>query len=365
MKRWLLLCSLLAMVSFAVILGSIGLPQLQAQQVPQTELNIYNWDTYIEPEVLTEFQQQYDVKINYDIYGSNEEMYAQIKSGQTNYDLIFPTDYIVTVMSDEGLLTELNLKNIPNIKHLDPKFLNPIYDPGNRYSLPYQWGTLGIGYNLEVTGKELDSWAAMFTPQYAGKIAWMDDTRYTIGAVLMFLGYDPNTSNRAELNKARDFLIQQRDTIAAFAPDTGQALLNQGEVDLAFEWSGDIQQVMKENPDLRYVLPKEGSIIWTDNIAIPKQAPHRQVAEQFINFILEPSISARISNFIQYGSPNQTARQLGLINAADLNNPGIYPPAEVFTKLKYLKDVGDRSSLYEAAWKAIKAEASNPKPTTP
>lgn len=361
MKRWLIFLTLL----ITVALGSIGLQQLNAQQNVMAELNIYNWDTYIAPEVLEEFQRRYQVKINYDIYGSNEEMYAQIKSGKTNYDLIFPTDYIVTLMANEGLLAELNLNNIPNIKHLDSNFLDPIYDPDNRHSLPYQWGTLGIGYNLEVTGKEIDSWAAMFTPQYAGKIAWMDDTRYTIGAVLMFLGYDPNTLNEAEINQTRDFLIQQRDTIAAFAPDTGQALLNQGEVDLAFEWSGDILQVMKENPDLRYVIPKEGSIIWTDNLAIPQQAAHQPLAEQFINFILEPRIAAQISNFTQYGSPNQTARAKGLIKAADLNNPGIYPSTEMFSRLKYLRNVDENSVLYEVAWKAIKAEVAAPSSAQP
>lgn len=358
MKRYLSFCILLAAI-FSLVLGWHRL----SAQTPKMELNIYNWDTYIAPEVLQEFEQQYRVKINYAIYGSSEEMYAKIKSGDTNYDLIFPADYMVKTMAHEGLLAELNLSDIPNRKYIDPNFLNPEYDPENRHSLPYQWGTLGIGYNLEAIGQEVDSWNAMFKPQYTGKIAWMDDTRYTIGAVLIFLGGDPNTQDPAEINRARDFLIQQKETIAAFAPDTGQLLLNQGEVDLAFEWSGDILQVMKENPDLRYVIPKEGSIIWTDNMAIPQRAPHPELAEQFINFILEPRISAKISNFTQYGSPNQAARQKNLINPFDLNNPGIYPSPEIFPKLKYLEDVGAASALYEAAWKAIKAEAADAKPT--
>jgi spermidine/putrescine transport system substrate-binding protein len=355
MKRWLPLLVLLLTV--AVL--PIGWRQLQAQQVSVSELNIYNWDTYIDQSVLDEFQQQYHVNINYSTYGSNEELHDKLKVGDTNYDVIFPTDYMVQVMAREGLLAEIQPQNMPNLKHLDTNFLDPEYDPANRYSLPYQWGTLGIGYNLEVTGQEIDSWSAMFKPQYAGKIAWVDDTRYTIGAVLIFLGKDPNTQRADEINQARDFLIQQKSTIAAFAPDTGQALLNQGEVDLAFEWNGDIQQVMKENPDLRYAIPKEGSIIWIDNMAIPRSAPHRKTAEQFINFMLEPRIAARISNFTQYGSPNQTARRAGLINQADLNNPGIYPSEAIFPTLKSLKDVGDAAPLYNAAWRAIKSEVSN------
>lgn len=355
MKRWFSLLALL----LAVAVWPISWQQLQAQQVAVTELNIYNWDTYIDLDVLKEFEQQYHTKINYSNYGSNEEMYAKLKAGNPGYDLIFPTDYMVEVMAKAGMLTEIELQNIANLKHVDTNFLDPEYDPANRYSLPYQWGTLGIGYNLEVTGKEIDSWDAMFMPQYAGKIAWMDDTRYTIGVVLMFLGKDPNTQKINEINQARDFLIQQKSTIAAFAPDTGQALLNQGEVDLAFEWNGDIQQVMKENPDLRYAIPKEGSIIWIDNMAIPRDAPHRAMAEKFINFMLEPRIAARVSNFTQYGSPNQTARDTELINQADLNNPGIYPSNEIFPKLKALKDVGEAAPLYKAAWSAIKSEISD------
>jgi spermidine/putrescine transport system substrate-binding protein len=369
MKRWFFLFILFLMVAVLPI-GWQHFPvrQAQAQQTQQAQpqvvkqLNIYNWDTYIAPDVLEEFQQQQHVKINYSTYGNNEEMHAKMKAGNPGYDLIFPTDYMVQVMAREGLLAELEPQNIPNLKHLDPAFLNPDYDPANRYSLPYQWGTLGIGYNLEVTGQEIDSWAAMFMPKYAGKIAWMDDTRYTIGVVLMFLGRDPNTQKVNEINQARDFLIQQKSTIAAFAPDTGQALLNQGEVDLAFEWNGDIQQVMKENPDLRYAIPKEGSIIWIDNMAIPRGAPHPEMAMQFINFLLEPHIAARVANFTQYGSPNQTARDASLINQADLNNPGIYPSEQIFPKLKTLEDVGEAAPLYEAAWNAIKSEVANYKP---
>lgn len=355
MKRWL---PLLVLLLITAVLP-MSWQRLQAQQVNVTTLNIYNWDTYIDQSVLDEFQQQYRVNINYSTYGSNEELHAKLKAGNTNYDVIFPTDYMVQIMAREGLLVTIDPQTMPNLKHIDPKFLDPEYDPANRYSLPYQWGTLGIGYNLEVTGQEIDSWNAMFKPQYAGKIAWVDDTRYTIGVVLMFLGKDPNTQQVDEINQARDFLIQQKSTIAAFAPDTGQALLSQGEVDLAFEWSGDIQQVMQENPDLRYAIPKEGSIIWIDNMAIPRHAPNQKMAEQFINFMLEPRIAARVSNFTQYGSPNQTARNTGLINQADLNNPGIYPADEIFPKLQSLKDVGAAASLYDEAWRAIKSEVSD------
>ncbi|NJK39762.1 MAG: spermidine/putrescine ABC transporter substrate-binding protein [Oscillatoriales cyanobacterium RM2_1_1] len=317
-------------------------------------LNLYNWSTYIDPNVIAEFEQKNAVKVNYDTYDSNESLYAKIKSGSSDYDLAFPADYMVKIMVEEDLLEPLNRANIPNTQNLDQKFINPPYDPENTYSFPYQWGTLGIGYNLKATGQAIDSWEAMFNSKFSDKIAWLDDMRYTLGGVLMYLGYDPSTTNQVEIEKAKDFVITNQKTIAAFAPDTGQLLLNQGEVDLAMEYSGDIFQVMAENPDLRYAIPKEGTILWTDNMVIPKGAPHKDLAEKFINFVLEPEVGARISNFINYGSPNKAAIEQKLINPENLSNPGIYPPEDVFAKLKYLKDVGDSISFYDEAWAEIK-----------
>ncbi|MGB8701878.1 MAG: spermidine/putrescine ABC transporter substrate-binding protein [Thermosynechococcaceae cyanobacterium] len=321
-------------------------------------LNIYNWSTYIAPESLEAFQKQFNVKIKYDTFESNDALYAKLKPGNPGYDVIFPADYMVKRMKDEGMLETLNLAKIPNLKNLDPKFANPAYDAGNQHSAAYQWGTLGIGYNSEKTKKTPDSWGAMFDSQYQGRVAWLDDVRYTLGAVLIYLGFDPNTTNPDEILKAKNTLIAKKGMISAFAPDTGQNLLNQGEVDLTFEYSGDIFQVMEENKALNYAIPKEGTIVWVDNMAIPKGAPHQDLANEFINFILEPKVGAQISNFIHYGSPNKTAVDQKLIAEADLKNPSIYPSPEVFKKLKVLKDVGENIKLYDAAWTEVKVGVS-------
>jgi spermidine/putrescine transport system substrate-binding protein len=328
-----------------------------AENSSEKVLNVYNWSTYIAPEALAQFQKANNVKIKYDTYDSNENLYAKLKPGNPGYDVVFPGDYMVRRMVSEDMLEKIDLSQVPNMKNLDPKFVNPSYDPGNLHSLPYQWGTMGIGYNIQKTGGEIDSWKAMFDPKYQGKVAWLDDVRYTMGVVLMYLGLDPNTKVAGEINKAKDFILQHKDMIKAFAPDTGQNLLDQGEVDLTFEWSGDIFQVMEENKKLRYAIPKEGTIIWTDNMVIPKGAPHKELAEQFINFVLDPKVGATISNFIHYGSPNLEARKTGLINAEDLKNPEIYPPAAVYEKLKYLEDVGQASTLYDDAWTELKVAA--------
>ncbi|MGK7929636.1 MAG: spermidine/putrescine ABC transporter substrate-binding protein [Spirulina sp.] len=317
-------------------------------------LNIYNWSTYIDEETIPEFEEKFNVKIQYDTFESNEALLAKIQPGNPGYDIIVPTGDFIENMVAQGLLEELDHNNIPNLKHIDEAFIDPPFDPGNQYSVPYQWGTLGIGYNIEATGGEIISWEEIFAPKYKGRVALMEDPRAMLGAILMYLGYDPNTINESELAKAKDFLIKNKDAIATFAPDTGQDLLDQGEVDIAVEWSGDIFQIMEENDKIRYVIPEEGTIVWTDNLAIPKGAPHKKLAEQFINFVLEPKVSARISNYVKYGSPNKTAREENLLEKEDLENPGIYPPPETFKRLKYADDLGKNTVLYEQTWTELK-----------
>lgn len=351
MKR--LLTFLLLFVLSAML--PLGCSSTSSNQ--QQVLSLYNYESYIAPEVIAQFQTENNVKIQYDTFENSDALYAKLKQGNPGYDVIFPADYMVKIMAAENMLDPLNLPNIPNQKNLEAKFTNQTFDPGNKYSLPYQWGTMGIGYNLKATKADINSWAAMFDPKYTGKIAWQDDARYTFAAVLMYLGFEPNTTNPEEINKARDLLIKSNNLIAAFVPDTGQALLDQGEVNLTMEWSGDMFQVMKENPNLRYAIPKEGTIVFSDNMAIPKGAPHKELAEKFINFVLQPEVGAQISNFTHFGSPNKAAIDKGLIDPKDFKNPQIYPAAEVFGKMKFLQDVGKATALYDRAWTEVKAGA--------
>jgi spermidine/putrescine transport system substrate-binding protein len=186
----------------------------------QQVLSIYNYASYIAPEAIAQFEKENNVKIQYDTFENSDALYAKLKQGNPGYDLIFPADYMVKIMIAENLIEPLNLNNIPNQKNLEPKFINQAFDPGNKYSLPYQWGTMGIGYNVKATKGDINSWAAMFDSKYTGKVAWQDDARYTFAGVLMYLGFDPNTTNPEEINKARDLLIKSKNIIAAFVPDT-------------------------------------------------------------------------------------------------------------------------------------------------
>ena len=317
-------------------------------------LNIYNWDTYIDPAVLTDFEQKFGVKIRYDLYENNEAMLATVQASATDYDIVVPTDYMVEIMHKDGLLAPLNKNNIPNFANLDSSFFSPAYDPGNRYCVPYQWGTLGIGYNIRATQRELTSWKDLFDPAFAGRVSLLADPRLTMGIVLLYLGHSPNTTSSVEIAEARDFLIAHADQFAEYAPDTGQDLLADGTVDVAFEWSGDIFQVMEDDADVRYVIPEEGSIIWTDNLCILATAPHKEMAEKFINYVLEPEVGAAISNYIRFGSPNRAA--LPLLHQADRENPAIYPSDQVRQRLFFLADVGPAGTeLYEAAWAEVLA----------
>jgi spermidine/putrescine transport system substrate-binding protein len=354
MKKHLLSLLFLFFVGVIVPFGCTANNPNSTQTPSANVLNVYNYSTYIDPAVITEFEQKFNAKVQYDTFESPDDLYAKMKAGNPGYDIVFPTDYLVTIMGKEGIIQPLNHNKIPNIKNIDEKFINPPFDPDNKYSLPYQWGTMGLGYNLKKTGKELDSWQEIFNPKYKGRVAFTDEMRTMMGAILIYLGYDPNTTNPEELNKARDFIIEHKDNIAAFAPDTGQVLLDQGQVDIAVEWSGDVFQVMEENPDLRYVIPKEGTIIWVDTIAIPTGAPHQALAEQFINFLLKPDVSAKNSNFIKFGTPNKISVEKALINKNELDNPAIYPPPEVFKKLKFIQDVGETTRLYDEAWTEAK-----------
>ncbi|MCS6782193.1 MAG: spermidine/putrescine ABC transporter substrate-binding protein [Gloeomargarita sp. SKYBB_i_bin120] len=343
-----------------VVLGVAGLvlgcglgerPPGPAQ--PTQTLSVYNWATYIAPQVLTDFEKKFNVRIKYDTFDSPDTLYAKLKPGNPGYDVIFPSDYMVNRMIQEQMLIPLALDKLPNRVHLGKRFQNLPYDPGGRYSVPYLWGTQGIGYNRRQTGKVIDSWQAMFDPQY--RVAWQEESRATLGAVLIALGLNPNTTDPAEINRARDWLIQHRGNVVAFAPDTGEELLNQGEVTLAFENSGDVFQVMAQNPDIAYAIPKEGAILWVDAMAIPKGAPHVELAHAFINYLLDPEVAAQIANYTHYATPNQTAIDRRLIQVKDLQNPGIYPPPDVLNRLRVLENLPPAAlQRYEAAWNEIK-----------
>jgi spermidine/putrescine transport system substrate-binding protein len=312
-------------------------------------LTVYNWDTYIDPVILSDFEHEFGVTINYQTFEGPEELLENMRAGRVAYDVIVPSDYMVAVMRDEGLLQPLRQENIPNLANLDSSFLNPAYDPNNDYCVAYQWGTMGIGYNAMAVGKEIHSWRDFFDTTYSGRVALLDDMRNSMAVALIYLGFSPNSTNPNEINAAREFLVSRSEHIAVYAPDTGQDMLLAGDVDIALEWSGDIFQAMESDANIRYVIPEEGSMIWTDNMCVPANATNRPAAEAFINYILKPEVGAALSNYIRYATPNQAA--VPLLFPADRHNQAIYPESNVRSRLHFLTAVdAETRQVYEEAW---------------
>ncbi len=322
----------------------------------EKQINVYNWDTYIGETTLQTFTESTGIKAQYDLFANNEELFAKLKAGNPGYDIIFPSDYMVESMIKANMLEAIDHSKIPNMKHIDPNpnFSNPSFNPGLKYGVPYMWGTQGIGYRISKVDGEPNSWGDILeSDKYAGRIALLEDQRAMIGFTLKYLGFPMNSVNAAEIAKARDLLIKNKKNFKTFAPDSGQDLLLSGEVDLAVEWNGDIVQIMEEDKDIAYVVPKEGGMVWMDNICIPAGAPHPNNAHAFINHIQDPVVNAEAANTIHYPTANLSAQKMVL--PADLANPSIYPPEETLANCEQVVDVGDATRLYDEAWTAIKA----------
>lgn len=326
-------------------------------------LTWFNWTTYEAETTRSDFKELCGLADAAEtIMGSNEDLIAKLGLGNAGYDIVTPTGTFIPQMIREGLLEPLDLTKIPNYANISPFLQNPAYDPGNQYSVPYQWGTIGVGYNVEAVGKEITSWEDVWS--YEGNVAWLEDPRAMMGIALNLLGFDPNSTNPDEIGAARDYLIDHGTNVRTIAVDDGQEKLVSGEADIVIEYSGDIFQKIAEcaeNPDLNcdgkyaYVIPSEGSVRWVDNLAIPLDAPNPDLSMAFIDYILDGQVGADISNYTAYASPNQKSIDDKLILAEYLDDPIIYPDEATSEVLFDVVDVGDEAArLYSDAWQEMK-----------
>ncbi len=333
------------------------------------ELSVYNWSDYIDEEKIAEYEDTYGVDIIYDTFASNEDLLAKLQAGAEGYDVIFPSDYMVANMIELGLLAEIDTADIPNFANIDPQFANAPFDPGNAHCVPYQWGTTGIGYRADnefFQENPPDSWAYVFEPdmleKYAdGGINVLNDPRELPGAALIYLGYDPNTTNPDELNQARDLILTAKPYWKTFnSEDYDDSLLIPGEVVLTQGWSGDVANAYwstyddgTEDGDWYYSIPQEGAVKWLDNICITASSERYDTALHFINYLLDAEVGAAITNFTYYASPNLAAQEYILDEI--LQDESIFPPQEVQDKLVWLTQVGEDSFLYDELWTAVKS----------
>lgn len=336
-------------------------PETAGQPELAAELYVFNWADYIDEELLTMYQEETGVNIVYDTFDSNEDLLAKLQAGATGYDVIFPSDYMVAQMIDLGLLAELDLNNIPNFEHVAEFNKNPAYDPGNRYSMPYFWGTTGIGFDAGVVDPPPDSWAWVFDPDVAcnyqaGGINVLDDERELIGAALKYLGYSVNETDEAHLNEARDVILAAKPCWKTF-DSSGyiENLMIPGEVVLTHGWNGDIFVAAEENENWTYVMPKEGGVIWQDNMAVPASTTRKATAENFINWLLDPEHNAQNTNYVYYASPNESAK--AFIEADILEDPAIYLDDETIGRLEWIEPLpGEVLSIWDRVWTEIKAQ---------
>ena len=338
------------------------------------DLNLYNWTEYIptgsvaeEAEVtdlLAVFEDEFGVDVVLTEYDSNETMLAQIEAG-VGYDLVVPSDYMVSIMKDAGLLVKLNQSAIPNMSNIADEFTDLPYDSGNQYSAPYQWGTTGIGYLYGAIDDENGvSWGVIFDPDQAdvntGFISLLDDERETMGAALIYLGYSINTLDEAEVDEAADLISATRVRLAAFNSSGYWDLLTSGETVVSQGWNGDFLFAYDEAStddydayeDYGYAIPTEGAAAWVDTIAIPSTVEHPCSAHTFINFLLDPFYGAELTNYNYYASPNAAAEEF--IWEEILTWDAIYPPPDVVARLEFFEDLGDFGTYYADAYSAAK-----------
>lgn len=320
-------------------------------------LRIFNWSTYVAEDTVPNFEALCGVTVEYFEFGSNEEMVAVVRAESAQYDLVVPSGGTVSEMIAEELLQPLNLDMIPNIANVSDAFLNPPYDPDNEYSLPYQWGTIGIGIDTTIIDpEEMTSWEDFFA--YDGRVAWLDDRDAMLGVALLMQGLDPNSEDEAEVAGAAEYLLTTNQAdVFEIAPDTGQDLLLRGEVDATVEYSGDIFQIIAdcECEDFLYIIPEEGSNVWTDNMAIPFNAQNPELAHVFMDYILDSQVGADLSNYTAYGSPN--AASFDLLDPALSGDPAIYPSEETLaSSFIAIGKVGDVSTFYAEAWNTVNTE---------
>lgn len=321
------------------------------------KLYVYNWGEYMDPEVRELFEKETGIEIVYEEFETNEEMFPKIKTNAVKYDLICPSDYMIQKMAGEGLLAEINYDNIPNIKYIDPALLtsSETFDPGNKYSVPYAWGTLGILYNKTMVDGPIDSWGALFDEKYSGNILMIDSVRDAFAVALKYLGYDLNTTNEAELNEAQELLKAQYPLVQAYVVDQVRDKMIGGEAAIGVIYSGEAIYTKRENPDLEYVVPKEGSNVWIDSWVIPKNAQNKENAEKFINFLCDPKIALMNFEYITYSTPNTEARKL--IEDEDIkNSPVAFPDEETLARTTAFQYLGEEvEAMYVEKWNDVKS----------
>lgn len=318
---------------------------------------VYNWGEYLDPEVLTLFEQETGIDVVYEEFETNEILYPKISSGAIAYDVICPSDYMIQRMIENDLLAEINFDNIPNIKNIGKDYMEQSrqFDPENKYSVPYCWGTVGILYNKTMVDEPITSWSVLWDEKYKDNILMQDSVRDAFGVTLKYLGYSLNSTDLDELTEARDLLIKQKPLVQAYVIDQVRDKMIGNEAAIGVIYSGEAIYTQMENPDLEYVIPEEGSNIWIDSWVIPKNAENKENAEKFINFLCRPEIALMNFEYITYSTPNIEARKL-IEDEAIRNSEIAFPDLSKYDNLETFQYLGtEADQTYGELWNQVKS----------
>lgn len=330
----------------AIILAACGVLYYSSNKLDQAQgitgentLNLYNWGDYIDPELITKFEEETGYVVSYETFDSNEAMYTKISQGGTAYDLAVPSEYMIERMIEEDMLIELDHSKIEGIEHLDPDLLDMAFDPGNQYSMPYFWGTLGIVYNTKfIEEGSIEHWDDLWKPEFQDNLMLIDGAREVIGLSLNSLGYSVNSKNDAELTEAAEKLDTLTPNVKAVVADEIKMYMIQEESSIAVTFSGEVADMMWENEDLQYVIPPEGSNLWFDNFVIPKTAQNTEAAYAFISFMLDPENAAQNAEYVGYSTPNLSA--LDIMPAEITEDEQFYPSKDTMEHLEVYENLG-------------------------
>ncbi len=324
-------------------------------------INVYNWGEYIangtdgSMDVNAEFTRRTGISVNYTTFDTNESLYSKLAGGGASYDVIIPSDYMVSKMAREGMLEKLNFDNIPNFQYIDEQFRNPEYDPENEYSVPYTWGLVGIFYNKNyVDPDEVKSWKVLWDEKYSGKILMFDNPRDTFGIAQKLLGFSFNSEDTNEWDQAASLLKQQKPLVQAYVMDQIFDKMAGGDAWLAPYYAGDAAILVEENENIGFTIPtEEGTNFFVDAMCIPKGAPHKEEAEAYINFLCDPEIAAANMDYVGYSTPETAAKEL--LPEEVQNNEIYYPPQEILDRSEVFVALSDEMNLYlDTLWAEVK-----------
>ncbi len=354
MKKWLSI----ACISAITLLSLTGCGS-SSSTVENGKVIVYNWGEYLDPEVLDLFEEETGIEVIYDEFETNEIMYPKVEAGAAEYDVICPSDYMIQKMIENDLLAELNFDNLPNAKaNIGAQYWEQSkeFDPENKYSVPYCWGTVGILYNKTMVTEPIDSWSVLWDEHYKDNILMQDSVRDAFMVSLKLNGYSMNSTDAGELEIAKNALIEQKPLVQAYVVDQVRDKMIGNEAAIGVIYSGEAIYTQRENPDLEYVIPKEGTNVWIDSWVVTKNAPNRENAEKFIDFMCRPDIALMNFEYITYSTPNDAAREL--IKEEDIkNSPIAFPDLSQYSNLETFQYLGeDADQIYNDLWKEVKSQ---------